>query len=42
MVYTGTMPDWRALVLLLAASLGLLVIGTWFFKRLEPSFAKVL
>ena len=41
-VYTGTMPDWRALVLLLAASLGLLVIGTWFFKRLEPSFAKVL
>jgi len=41
-VYDATMPDWRALALLLAASLVLLVIGTWFFKRLEPSFAKVL
>ena len=37
-----TMPDWTALAVLLAVSLGLLAIGTVAFKRLEPSFAKVL
>lgn len=41
-VYSGTMPNWIGLTILLAASLLLLVLGTWFFKRLEPSFAKVL
>jgi len=41
-VYGATMPDLRALAALLAASLALLVVGAWFFKRLEPRFAKVL
>ena len=36
------MPDWAALGVLLAVSIGLLAVGTITFKRLEPSFAKVL
>ena len=36
------MPDWAALGILLAVSLGLLAVATIAFKRLEPSFAKVL
>jgi ABC-type polysaccharide/polyol phosphate export permease len=35
-------PDWLALFGLLVASLILLAIGTYVFKRLEPTFAKVL
>jgi ABC-type polysaccharide/polyol phosphate export permease len=35
-------PDWLALLGLLGASLVLLAIGTYVFKRLEPMYAKVL
>ncbi len=35
-------PDLGLLALLLVIALVLLVFGTWFFKRLEPAFAKVL
>jgi ABC-type polysaccharide/polyol phosphate export permease len=35
-------PDWGALGALLVASLVLLALATVFFKRLEPTFAKVL
>lgn len=41
-IYDGRAPDFAALAIVLAASLGLLVVATLFFKRLEPSFAKVL
>jgi ABC-type polysaccharide/polyol phosphate export permease len=37
-----TAPDWAALGLLLGGSLVLLALTTLVFKRLEPSFAKVL
>lgn len=37
-----TMPDWGALGGLLVVSTGLLAVATIVFKRLEPSFAKVL
>ena len=36
------MPDWGALGVLLLVSIGLLGVATIVFKRLEPSFAKVL
>jgi ABC-type polysaccharide/polyol phosphate export permease len=36
------MPDWASLVALLAASVVLVGLTTVLFKRLEPSFAKVL
>ena len=35
-------PNWLALLLLLGASVGLVAVGTIVFKRLEPTFAKVL
>ncbi len=35
-------PDLGALGVLFVVSLVLLFLGTWFFKRLEPAFAKVL
>jgi ABC-type polysaccharide/polyol phosphate export permease len=35
-------PDLRALAALLVASLALLVLTTYAFKKLEPSFAKVV
>jgi ABC-type polysaccharide/polyol phosphate export permease len=41
-IYEGRVPDFAALAIVLAAGLGLLVLATLFFKRLEPSFAKVL
>ena len=41
-IYYGRMPDLAALGIVLGGSLVLLVIGTIFFKRLEPAFAKVL
>ena len=36
------MPDWTSLGILAVISLGLIVIGIYVFKRLEPDFAKVL
>lgn len=36
------MPDWSALVALLVVSVVLVALGAMVFKRLEPSFAKVL
>ena len=36
------MPDWAALGTLLVVSLGFVAVATVVFKRLEPSFAKVL
>lgn len=41
-IYFGTMPDLASLALLLAASAIGIVVALWFFKRLEPAFAKVL
>jgi ABC-type polysaccharide/polyol phosphate export permease len=41
-IYEGTSPDWGALAVLAAASIGLLLLATWYFKRVEPAFAKVL
>ncbi|MEO5940997.1 MAG: ABC transporter permease [Candidatus Limnocylindrales bacterium] len=41
-IYYGRAPDWAALLILTGVSLLALVLGLWFFKRLEPSFAKVL
>ena len=37
-----TSPDWIALGILLAVSMVLVVLGAWFFKRLEPTFAKIV
>ncbi len=41
-IYYGQPPDWGLLGVVLGESLILLVIGIVVFKRLEPSFAKVL
>jgi ABC-type polysaccharide/polyol phosphate export permease len=41
-IYNGTMPDWGGLFGLLVFSTVFLVLATLFFKRVEPSFAKVL
>lgn len=41
-IFDGLPPDWVGLGALLLVSVGLLGIATVFFKRLEPSFAKVL
>jgi ABC-type polysaccharide/polyol phosphate export permease len=41
-IYAGTVPNLVALGLLMAISLVLLVVSMWFFKRLEPAFAKVV
>lgn len=41
-IYSGVLPDFALLGAVLIASFVLLVLGTWFFKRLEPAFAKVL
>jgi ABC-type polysaccharide/polyol phosphate export permease len=37
-----TTPDWAALGMLFLVSVVLLVVATVFFKRIEPTFAKVL
>ncbi len=37
-----TSPDWTALGVLLVVSIVLLFLATIFFKRIEPTFAKVL
>ena len=41
-IYDMTAPDWASLSILLVVSVGLLALTTVFFKRVEPSFAKVL
>jgi lipopolysaccharide transport system permease protein len=41
-IYDGQPPDWASLSVLLVGSLGLLLLTTILFKRVEPSFAKVL
>jgi len=41
-IYSEQAPDWSALGALLAGSLILLALTTLLFKRVEPSFAKVL
>jgi ABC-type polysaccharide/polyol phosphate export permease len=41
-IYYGVTPDWTGLAILLVVSLGLIALTALFFKRLEPSFAKVL
>lgn len=41
-IYSEQLPDWTALLALLVASLILLALTTLLFKRVEPSFAKVL
>ena len=42
LIYDGRPPDWAALGALLAVSIGLVALATLLFKRVEPSFAKVL
>jgi ABC-type polysaccharide/polyol phosphate export permease len=41
-IYDGQQPDWTSLAVLLVGSVGLLLLTTVLFKRVEPSFAKVL
>lgn len=41
-IYDGQVPEWSGLAALLVASLVLLASTTLLFKRVEPSFAKVL
>jgi ABC-type polysaccharide/polyol phosphate export permease len=41
-IYDGRPPDWTSLSVLLLGSFGLLLLTTILFKRVEPSFAKVL
>jgi homopolymeric O-antigen transport system permease protein len=41
-IYSGTQPDWGPLAILLAASFVLLAFAIVVFKRVEPTFAKVL
>ena len=41
-IYEAKSPDWVALAGLAAVSLALLFVATWVFKRVEPTFAKVL
>ena len=41
-IYYGTIPDLRGLGIILGLSFLGLIVGLWFFKRLEPAFAKVL
>jgi lipopolysaccharide transport system permease protein len=41
-IYEAKAPDWIALGVLSVVSLGLLAGAIWVFKRLEPTYAKVL
>ncbi len=41
-IYEGKSPDWMSLLILSGVSILLLVWATWYFKRVEPAFAKVL
>jgi ABC-type polysaccharide/polyol phosphate export permease len=42
LIYDERAPDWVALGLLSLVSIVLIALAIWLFKRLEPSFAKVL
>jgi ABC-type polysaccharide/polyol phosphate export permease len=42
LIYDGRAPDWSGLVIVLVGSVVLLVASILLFKRVEPSFAKVL
>jgi homopolymeric O-antigen transport system permease protein len=42
LAYFGTSPDWGPLLVLLLVSTVLLLLSILFFKRVEPTFAKVL
>jgi ABC-type polysaccharide/polyol phosphate export permease len=42
LIYYGLPPDWVSLVVLTAVSTGLVALAILMFKRVEPSFAKVL
>jgi homopolymeric O-antigen transport system permease protein len=42
LIYYDRAPDWHGLFWVLVFGLVLLVLSVWAFKRLEPSFAKVL
>lgn len=41
-IFEGRQPDWAGLAVVLVFSVAMLALATVFFKRLEPSFAKVL
>ncbi len=41
-IYEGTTPEWQGLGVVLAISIAFLIVSVWFFKRVEPTFAKVL
>ena len=41
-IYEGISPNWTSLAILAGVSIVLLVLATWYFKRVEPAFAKVL
>jgi ABC-type polysaccharide/polyol phosphate export permease len=41
-IYSGELPRWSTLGALFLASLVLLLVATWLFKRVEPAFAKIL
>jgi lipopolysaccharide transport system permease protein len=42
LIYYGASPEWGRLGLVLLVSIGLCALAIYFFKRVEPSFAKVL
>ena len=42
LIYFGHAPEWRPLGILLLISVGLTIGAILYFKRAEPSFAKVL
>lgn len=41
-IYNRTPPEWSGLAIVLGSSIVLLAFATYLFKRVEPSFAKVL
>ena len=41
-IYYGRAPEWAGLGLIALVSVFLLAFSIWFFKRVEPAFAKVL
>ena len=41
-IYYGQAPDWASLLVIAGVSIAILALSILFFKRVEPSFAKVL
>jgi ABC-type polysaccharide/polyol phosphate export permease len=41
-IYDSTAPDWAGLAILALASVLVTFVAIYIFKRLEPSFAKIL